>query len=153
MHILQRECICASIFTGMPFVTHTEATQKCPFVRSFAMMKGVSDVIPYYSSSVATVSRIARRLNRTSAENARAFGIAEGILEAKTVHGQVLKVHFSDVANKADLLLDTQRRKMEEIYESHAIRWASLVERPSGDVGSEFRKGRCIVRAQVIFRS
>lgn len=108
------------------------------------MMKSSSDAIIYYYYSVATVSRIARRLNSASAENTRAFGIAEGILEAKTVHGQVMKVHFSDVANKADLLLDTQRRQLEEIHESR-------MGRTGTDFSPEFRKGRCIVRARVNF--
>lgn len=69
------------------------------------------------SLSVATVSRLARRLNIASNENKEKFEKNSGILEGKTVHGQVLKVHSSDVLNKANLLLDFQRKQLAELYE------------------------------------
>lgn len=60
-----------------------------------------------------------------------------GILEARTVHGQALKVHSSDVANKADLLLDRQRKQLAELYECRD-------EQSNQDFGENLRQGKFI---------
>lgn len=52
--------------------------------------------------SLATVSRMARRLDKAARKNADVFADKHGILTAITVHNQEIKVHYTDVERKAE---------------------------------------------------
>lgn len=53
---------------------------------------------------IMTLTRLSRRILRTTKENEEVLSKRSGVLRPRTIHGQELPVHFCDVETKAQLL-------------------------------------------------
>lgn len=62
--------------------------------------------------TLATIIRVHRRLDETCEKNEKIFRSETGILEPKTIHGQSIKIHFSDIHSKAAVLYKMQEDRV-----------------------------------------